>query len=134
MTAHTRNRARHDKGAREPNPVGATAAVTRRPRWLVPGLVIALIAGGLVVGGVVSLSAVLYTGLFGGMILMHTVGHGGGGHGGHGTSRDADLSPHSSGSQPAGPGSPERLEERGASESTASETGRNDRPKAHGCH
>ena len=64
----------------------APAARTRpRPRWLVPTLVVAMVAGGLVLAGVLPLSTVLYGALFGGMILMHVGGHGGhGGNGGHG--------------------------------------------------
>jgi len=59
-----------------------------RPRSLVPGLLIALAAGGLVAGGVVSLTAVLYAGLLGGMMLMHLGGHG---HALHGGSGGGDL-------------------------------------------
>jgi len=71
----------------------APAARTRpRPRWLVPTLIVALVAGGLVITGVLPLSTVLYGGLFGGMILMHVGGHGGhGGHAGHGGGETGDT-------------------------------------------
>ncbi len=74
-------------------PTGATSdgGTSTRPRWLLPGLAVAIVVAGLVVAGVVSLSTALYAGLFGGMLLMHLGGHGmhgghggGGGHGGHG--------------------------------------------------
>ena len=53
--------------------------------WLLPALAIGVLAIGLVVAGVVSLSTVLYAGAFGGMLLMHLGGHGHGhGNGGHG--------------------------------------------------
>ena len=52
-----------------------------RPRWLLPALVAVGIAVALVLAGVVSLSTVLYVGMFGGMMLMHVGGHGD--HGAH---------------------------------------------------
>lgn len=77
MTAHV-----HDD-QEAASPVGQKRA---RPRWLLPALIVAIVAGGLVLAGVVPLSTVLYGGLFGGMIMMHVGGHGGhGGHDGHGS-------------------------------------------------
>lgn len=70
-----------------------------RPRWLIPGLLVTLVAGGLVAAGVVSLSAVLYAGLLGGMMLMHLGGHG---HALHGGSRGADLDRGSEDAVPGG--------------------------------
>jgi hypothetical protein len=115
-----------------------------RPRWLLPGLVLAIIAGGLVVAGVVSLSTVLYAGLFGGMILMHAGGHGHGGHGGghsggHSLPGDGaddveDLSRRSSGAQPAESGSAVGLDQRVRDDTTTSETDDHDQHRAHGCH
>ena len=147
MTAHVHDPATH--GGR-PRPLSSddAASAPSRPRWLLPGLLIALIAGGLVVAGVVSVSTVLYASLFAGMILMHTGGHGHGGHGhgghaggvasghsGHssGTSDGDDLSRGSSGSQPPESGSVAGLDER-AKESTRTETERHDQHSSHGCH
>jgi hypothetical protein len=86
MTAHAHDPAGHADTARPDAPAGTGAAtVLARPRWLVPGLAVGLVVAALLVAGVVSLSTVLYVGLFGGMILMHVGGHGGhGGHAGHG--------------------------------------------------
>lgn len=84
MTVHA-----HDPAARGESPRPAPAAVdaitttSARPRWLLPGLAVAIIVGALVVAGVLSLSTVLYAGLLGGMLLMHLGGHGG--HGGRAT-------------------------------------------------
>jgi hypothetical protein len=52
-----------------------------RPRWLLPGAVIAVAVSVLVLTGVLPWSVVLYGGFFVGMVLMHVGGHGG--HGGH---------------------------------------------------
>ena len=71
MTAHT-------------NHSGAPAARTRRPRWLLPVLVAAVLAIALVIGGVLPASLVLYAFATGGMLLMHV-----GGHGGHGSGHAA---------------------------------------------
>lgn len=142
MTAHVQDPAAHYAGARagtassDPGPVLAA-----RPRWLLPGLLITLVAGGLVLTGVMSLSAVLYAGLFGGMILMHTGGHGHGGHGSAGhaahgdeTGHREDLSEGSSDAQPRGSGSGAGLEERATTDSTTSETNNHDQHSSHGCH
>ena len=142
MTAHVHDPATHRTDARSGAVLsGRGPTVAARPRWLLPGLLIALVAGALVVAGVVSLSAVLYAGLFGGMILMHTGGHGHGGHGSAGhtahggePSRDEDLSRGSSDTQPPGSGSGVALDERAAINSATSETERHDQHSAHGCH
>lgn len=142
MTAHVHNSATHGAdprpGVRAP---GGGSTVAARPRWLLPGLLVALVVGGLVVAGVVSLSAVLYAGLFGGMILMHAGGHGHGGHGsaghaahGSGMSPREDLSGGSSDAQPSGSGSSAGLDERAANDSQTSETERHDQHSSHGCH
>ena len=88
MTAHAHDPpALGDRGRSEPVPPGAVQTPSRRPRWLLPGLLVATVVAVLVIAGVLPLSTVLYAGLFGGMILMHVGGHGGhGGHGGPGAS------------------------------------------------
>lgn len=92
MTAHAHDSTQHDSHAgaglaRGERPAMETAS---RPRWLMPGVAVVLVAGGLVAAGVLSLSTVLTLGLFGGMMFMHLGGHGmhgghggGGGHGSH---------------------------------------------------
>ncbi len=73
-----------------PGPEAPPAATPRsrgRSRWLLPAMAGVILVGGLVIAGIVPLSAVLYGGLFGAMILMH-VGGGHGGHGGHGDHGD----------------------------------------------
>lgn len=79
MTAHV-----HDSSARHAGEAAgavpaARAGGTTRPRWLLPAIVAGLVVAVLVAYGILSPSAVLYGGLFGGMLLMHA-----GGHGGHG--------------------------------------------------
>lgn len=138
MTAHVHDPAAH--GGRTPahHSAGAASTASTRPRWLLPGLLIALVAGGLVFLGVLSLSAVLYAGIFGGMILMHAGGHGHGGHGsaGHAShaGRAEDLSGGSSDTQPSGSGSAAGLDERPANDAKTSETERHDQHSSHGCH
>lgn len=67
-----------------------------RPRWLMPALAVGAFAIALVVAGILPLSAALYGGAFGGMMLMHLGGHGahgaqgGGGHAAHGAA-DAEA-------------------------------------------
>jgi len=144
MTAHAHDPAAVSGATPESAPDGGASTSPTRPRWLLPGLTIALVAGALVAAGVVPLSTVLYAGLFGGMIFMHVGGHGhgghgGGGHGGHaahsgGTNDTDDLSPGSSGSQPTDPGSAVGLDARAGHDSTDSETERHDQHSSHGCH
>ena len=146
MTAHIHDPAAHGGGPHaEPAATENWPLTASRPRWLMPGLVVAVIVGGLVVAGVVSLSTVLYIGLFGGMILMHAGGHGHGGHGGgpvgrghslHGDGADEpdDLSPRTSGTQPTASGSAAGLDRRAPSNSTTSETDDHDQHSSHGCH
>lgn len=119
---------------------------TTRPRWLLPGLVVGIVLAGLVLAGAVSLSLVVYAGLFGGMILMHLGGHGGhGSHGSHGgpethqgheggTTPDAeDLSRRSDRSQPGRPGSDE-APDRASINPNGNERHDHDQYGSHGCH
>lgn len=116
---------------------------TTRPRWLLPGLVVGIVLAGLVLAGAVSLSLVVYAGLFGGMILMHLGGHGGHGshggpetHQGHegGTTPDAeDLSRRSDRSQPGRPGSDE-APDRASINPNGNERHDHDQHGSHGCH
>lgn len=86
MTAHAHDPSTHlahDRDGPAPTaPAAMEQSVSTRPRWLVPALVAGIVIATLVAAGFLSLSTVLYAGLFGGMILMHVGGHGG--HGGHG--------------------------------------------------
>ena len=149
MTAHVHDPARHGGGMRpEATPADGAATASSRPRWLLPGLLVATIVGGLVVVGVISFSTVLYAGLFGGMILMHAGGHGHGGHGGrvggdasrghslHGDGSDAadDLSRRSSGAQPPDSDSANGLDRRVVSIAATSETDDHDQHRSHACH
>lgn len=153
MTMHTHDRAAQD-GRTPPGPptAGGLSTLPARPRWLLPGILVAVVVGGLVIGGVLSPSAVLYAGLFGGMLLMHLGGHGGhggghaghgghgggnAGHGGHGggTSPDgADLSRRSGDSQLPAAGSGSGLDGRAISNSTTSETHHDDQRTTNACH
>ncbi len=89
MTVHA-----HDPAAHGGETLPAARATERRsttgarPWWLVPGVVVAMVVGALVIAGVLPLSIVLYGALFGGCVLMHVVGHGGHGGGGHATHGD----------------------------------------------
>lgn len=111
------------------------------PQWLLPGLLLCIAAAGLVVTGVLSLSTVLYAGLFGGMILMHLGGHGGhgSGHGVHGGQRNdprndvESLSVHSSGPQVAGSDSKSELDDRASTDRHRNETDHHDKHSSHGC-
>lgn len=144
MTAHVHDPATHGGGMRpEATPADGASTTSSRPRWLVPGLLVAIVVGGLVVAGLLSLSTVLYAGLFGGMILMHAGGHGHGGHGQagpghrlHGDQADdtEDLSHRSSGAQPTEPGSAAGLDPRARANSRTSETQDHDQHNSHGCH
>lgn len=92
MTAHTRDPSTHVAGRRdETAPVAPAATGSARPRWLMPALIGVAVVIALVAFGVLSPSAALFGGLFGGMLLMHLGGHRGhggqggpGGHAGHG--------------------------------------------------
>lgn len=121
-----------------------TATVSAaRPRWLLPGLAAGFIVSALVVAGVLSLSTVLYVGLFGGMLLMHLGGHGG--HGGHGThgaqsGHDGDTEPDgdelmnpSSDVQVHPSGSSHELGDRALINGRRNETDDHDQ-RSHGCH
>lgn len=119
-----------------------TQSAPARPRWLLPGLAAAVVAAGLVVAGVVSLSTMLFIAAFGGMLLMHAGGHGGhggGGHAGHGAARseaasDAEsLSGSSDASQPLRSALGDELDDR-ASDQNRSETNDDDQHSSHSCH
>ena len=133
----------HDHSLPAAPPAPATTGSTR-PRWLLPALIGTAVVGSLVVFGVLSLSTVLYAGLFGGMLLMHTGGHGGhagheggGTHEGHGEgprSDAVDLSQRSHGSHSEPTGSRAGLDDQAANHEKASETDDHDQPSSHGCH
>ncbi len=92
MTAHV-----HDSSTRHTDDAnGAVPAVrsggSTRSRWLLPAVAGGLVVAVLVAYGILSPSAVLYGGLFGGMLLMHVGGHGNHhGHGGGTTSGAGDV-------------------------------------------
>lgn len=133
MTVHVHDPAAHRGSAPDAvRPARASVASTR-PRWLLPAVVGAIVAGALVFAGVISLSTLLYAGLVGGMILMHAGGHGHGGHGGHGSGTDANLRPRSSGVQDVDSGSNDEPDERAAA-TTTGEVDRHDQHSSHGCH
>ena len=139
MTTHAHDPSTHRLGRSAPATIGARTTSTHS-RWLVPALAVGIVAAALVVGGFVSLSTVLYAGLFGGMILMHVGGHGGhggsGGHRGHGAdaSRDEDLSRPSPGSQPGRARSTSGLDHRALDDPNGSETHDHDQRDTHSCH
>ena len=119
MTAHVHGSTSPGGAATDAAPPGRAPATLTQPWWLLPGVVGALLVGGLVVAGIVSLSTVLYLGLFGGMMLMCMGGHGHGGHGGqghdaHGSAPDENesLSQRSSSAQPSRSGSAAGLDRR----------------------
>lgn len=143
MTAHVHDPSsqRESRGLR-PTPAGGAVATSTRSRWLVPGVAIVIVAAALVLGGVLSFSTVLYAGLFGCMLLMHTGGHGGhAGHGGGhesrggGTAGDAeDLRQPSSGAQSATSVSGGGLDDLAQNDRSGSETHDHDQHRLHGCH
>lgn len=144
MTTNVHDAAAHGGGPHaEPAATRGWSLAALRPRWLVPGLVVAVIVGGLVVAGVISLSTVLYVGLFGGMMLMHLGGHGHGGHGGGGhvgrgqdihADEAEDLSRRSSDAQVAESGSVAGLDRRVRDDTTTDETDHHDQHRAHSRH
>lgn len=146
MTPHL-----HDPSTESPAARGSGALDTdrprsafARPRWLLPALAVGAVAIGLVVAGVVSLTALLYIAAFGGMALMHLGGHGGhGGHAGpkgHGSDddpkieRDEDLSPGSGGSQPMRSASGGEFDDRAPNHQHRNETHDDDQHSPHTCH
>jgi hypothetical protein len=145
MTTHAHDPSTHRVGQSAPATIGARSTSTRS-RWLLPALAVGIVAAALVVAGVVSLSTVLYAGLFGGMILMHVGGHGDhgrhgghagpGSHSGHGAdaSRDEDLSRPSPGSQPGPARSTSGLDDRASGDPNGSETHDHDQRNPHSCH
>lgn len=144
MTAHVHDPVAHAGGPHPKPPTRGRWPITAsRPRWLVPGLVVAAIVGGLVVGGALPLTTVVYAGLFGGMILMHAGGHGGS-HGGGGADRHqgpqdgaedaAGLGDRSSGRPVSGAGSTTGLDERAQGESTTDTINSDDQHRPRSCH
>lgn len=123
-----------------PDATSTTALTAARPRWLMPGLVVGVVAVALVAAGVLSVSSVLYAGLIGGMLLMHLGGHGG--HGSHGTrdggwapGPDADnLREPSSDTQGKGAGSSHQLDDRALKHGRRTEQHDDDQHNNHGCH
>jgi hypothetical protein len=99
-----------------------------------------LVLGALILVGALPFSAVLYLGMFAGMMFMHAGGHGHGGnasaghatHGGHAVD-DANLSGRSAGAQEAESGSAAEPGNR-ANASTGSEINHDDQHSTHGCH
>ena len=143
MTAQVHDHSTHETGQRPASRAARDDVVRQagQPRWLWPGVAAGLVLTGLVIAGVLSLSAVLYIGLFGGMLLMHGGGHGGhGGHSGHedhGGDTPSDtqaLSHRSHGSKSEQPGSAAGLDDRATSDPKASETDDHDQHTSHGCH
>jgi hypothetical protein len=136
MTAHAHDPAATTDSRRQlPAGPGVTSATAARPRWLLPGLLVVFIAAGLVIAGVLSLSTVIYGGLFGGMILMHVGGHGGhGGHGGDPTNGAGNLSSRSSGPQAPGSVFGGELDDRAAPDRQGNETEDHGQHSSHGCH
>ncbi|MBI2763689.1 MAG: hypothetical protein HYX54_08090 [Chloroflexi bacterium] len=123
----------------------SAAPAAARPRWLIPGLAVGVVAIALVVTGVLSVSSVLYAGLIGGMLLMHLGGHGG--HGGHGSPDGQGHGDRVGGTEPGvdGPrdasadtqresaGSSHRLD--GRAVKNGGSDGQDDADqKTHGCH
>lgn len=146
MTAQGHDHSMHE-AAQRPAIQAARAGAVRQagqPRWLWPAVAAGLVVTGLVIAGVLSLSTVLYIGLFGGMLLMHAGGHGGhggsGGHSGHedhggSTTSDTEALSHGShGSQSERPGSVAGLDDRATNDPKASETDDHDQHSSHGCH
>jgi hypothetical protein len=149
MTAQVHDHPIHDAERRPDGPGSPDGGLIRpaRPRWLVPALAVGLAAAALVVGGVISLSSVLYFGFFGGMILMHFGGHGGHGghandegqdtregHGGDTTPGAGDLSSGSHRSHVGRPSSVEAPQDSASIESNGSERQDHDQHRSHGCH
>jgi len=144
MTAHAHDPSTHLTPSEDGPMPAARAAGSTRPRWLLPALAGGIAVAALVVYGILPPSAVLYGGLFGGMLLMHRGGHGGhggGGHGGHG------------GATPTSTGKPDRPSDRPsdgsradrtdsdagpdrspANDVTGTVTDDNNRRGSHGCH
>ncbi len=139
MTAHTHHPATRGGGMRaEPATNDDATKTSTRPRWLLPGLAAGIVVSVLAVAGVLSLSTVLYAGLFGGMILMHAGGHGRhGGHGGHGSGTTPavdDLRTPSSGAQVRRSGSSDEIDDGTLTNESRNETDDHDKHSSHGCH
>ena len=138
MTAHVHDSStHHTRGEDGAVPAGQATGSTR-PRWLLPALVGGVAVAVLVAYGVLPLSAVLYGGLFGGMLLMHVGGHGG--HGGHGgpeggtPTATEDLRGPSGGSSPDRTGFDAGPDQSATNEPNRSETHADAQRNSHGCH
>ncbi len=96
---------------------GSIHPAATKSRWLIPGIAVGIAATALVIAGVISVTTLVYTGVIGGMLLMH-LGHGAhrahGAHNGQG-GKGLDGSDDS--------GTPES--DRASSA---------DRPESHSCH
>ena len=132
MTAHVHDSStHHTRGEDGAVPAGQATGSTR-PRWLLPALVGAIAVAVLAAYGVLPLSAVLFGGLFGGMLLMHVGGHGG--HEGGTPSATEDFRHPSGGSSPdrtdfdAGP------DQSATNEPNGIETHGHAERSSHGCH
>lgn len=151
MTAQVHDHTPNEAAPRPAKQAARAGAIGQagQPRWLWPAVAAGLVVTGLVMAGVLSLSTVLYFGLFGGMLLMHVGGHGShGGHGGsggssgssahdHGSAPASDteaLSHRSHGAQSDSPRSAAGPDDGATNDSTASETDNHDQHSSHGCH
>ena len=135
MTAHVHDSSMpHTRGEDGAVPAGQATGSTR-PRWLLPALVGGIAVAVLVAYDVLPLSAVLYGGLFGGMLMMHV-----GGHGGHGDPEDGTPTATEDLRRPFGGSSPDRTgfdagpDQSSTNEPNGSETHDHDERSSHGCH
>lgn len=115
------------------------APASTRPRWLVPAVASVIGLAVLVVYGVLPASAALYAGLFGGMLLMHSGGHGA--HGGHSAAHHAGMGADlADPSRPIGGSEPDRTGSGGGLDGAPSNdpdriaSHDHDGRGSHGCH
>ncbi|MEO8463010.1 MAG: DUF6703 family protein [Chloroflexota bacterium] len=145
MTAHAHDPVHLEANTERGSATVPTVAPAVRPRWLLPVALGAIVVVGLVAGGFLSLSTVLYAGLIGGMLLMHVGGHGQGsrGHGGHGHadgegggsgSTSEDLSGGSSNAQQEKAGSVGGFDGRATNETMENGNDDRDRRSSSSCH
>lgn len=122
MTAHVQD---HDHSAPMP-----ASRRRRLPRWLVPGMLIVIVATALVAAGIVPITTMFYAGTFGAMLLMHV-----GGHGSHG-SQSGHVSHGSDGRQgtQGGHGDHSRDAEHAVDETIDARHELDDQPRSRGCH
>ena len=135
MTAHV-----HDSSARRTDDANGVVPAVRsggstRPRWLLPAVAGGLVVAVLVAYGILSPSAVLYGGLFGGMLLMHVGGHGNhGGHGGGTTTGTGDIHRPASGALSDQTGRSAGPDHAPTDAPSGSESEGNAERDSHGCH